>query len=113
MVFRPRISFKTGINPSILSSFPLNGNYTGTQKLLLARTRIFGTKIGYLPPNCRCTTGSGVHPFRKVFYGRNLLRPYNLMLRDFDRYFPWIQDHYEGEFHRTKKAMKAEQVRGL
>lgn len=46
MVFLPRISFKTGINPSLLSSFPTNGKYTGTQKLLLVQTRIFGTKIG-------------------------------------------------------------------
>jgi hypothetical protein len=47
MVFIRRISFKTGINPSLLSSFPMDGKYTGTQKLLLVQSRIFGTKIGY------------------------------------------------------------------
>ena len=46
MVYVPRISLKTGINPSLLRSFPIDGNYTGTQKLMLVRTRIFGTKIG-------------------------------------------------------------------
>ena len=46
MVFIPRISFKTGINPSLVRSFPTDGNYTGTQKLLLTKTRIFGNKIG-------------------------------------------------------------------
>jgi hypothetical protein len=46
MVYFPRISFKTGINPSILRSFPTDGNFTGTQKLMLTRTRIFGNKIG-------------------------------------------------------------------
>jgi hypothetical protein len=46
MVFVPRISLKTGINPSILRSFPVDGSYNGTQKLMLVRTRIFGTKIG-------------------------------------------------------------------
>ena len=45
MVFIPRIVFKTGIHPSALSKFPTDGNYTGTQRLLLAQTRIFGTKI--------------------------------------------------------------------
>jgi hypothetical protein len=46
MVYFPRISFKTGINPSILRSFPVDGKYTGTQKLMLTRTRIFGNQIG-------------------------------------------------------------------
>ena len=46
MVFLPRISFKTGIMPSLLRTFPADGNYTGTQKLMLASSRIFGTKIG-------------------------------------------------------------------
>lgn len=46
MVYVPRISLKTGMNPSLLRSFPSDGNYTGTQKLLLTRTRIFGLKIG-------------------------------------------------------------------
>lgn len=47
MVFIPRIPFKTGILPSVLRTFPPNGQYTGTQKLMLTSTRIFGTKIGY------------------------------------------------------------------
>jgi len=47
MVYIPRIPFKTGINPSLLRTFPANGQYTGTQKLMLTATRIFGTKIGY------------------------------------------------------------------
>ncbi len=45
MVYVPRISLKTGINPSVVRSFPTDGNYTGTQKLMLIRTRIFGSKI--------------------------------------------------------------------
>lgn len=45
MVYIPRLTFKSGINPSILAKFPMNGKYTGTQKLLLTRTRIFGDKI--------------------------------------------------------------------
>jgi hypothetical protein len=48
MVYIPRITFKTGINPSIISTFPTDGKYTGTQKLLLTRTRIFGDKIRYI-----------------------------------------------------------------
>lgn len=48
MPYIPRISFKTGINPSMVRNFPVDGNYTGTQKLMLTATRIFGTKIGYL-----------------------------------------------------------------
>ena len=51
MVFYPRISFKTGVFPSLVRSFPTDGKYAGTQRLLLTATRIFGTKIGYLPPN--------------------------------------------------------------
>ena len=47
MVFIPRLSFKTGINPSLIAWFPTNGQYSGTQKLLLSRTRIFGNKIRY------------------------------------------------------------------
>jgi hypothetical protein len=47
MVYYPRITFKTGILPSLVRSFPTNGLYGGTQKLLLTSTRIFGTKIGY------------------------------------------------------------------
>lgn len=46
MVYKPRISWKTGINPSLLATFPKDGKYTGTQKLMLVRTRIFGDKIG-------------------------------------------------------------------
>ena len=46
MVYYPRISFKTGILPSLVKSFPADGNYTGTQKLMLSSSRIFGTKIG-------------------------------------------------------------------
>lgn len=45
MVYIPKINFKTGINPSVLSRFPTNGQYSGTQKLMLAQVRIFGTKI--------------------------------------------------------------------
>ena len=48
MVYVPRISLKTGINPSLFRSFPTDGNFTGTQKLMLTQTRIFGTKIGYM-----------------------------------------------------------------
>lgn len=48
MPYIPRISFKTGLNPSLVRSFPPDGNYTGTQKLLLTNTRIFGSKIGYV-----------------------------------------------------------------
>ena len=47
MVYIPRISFKSGINPSVLSKFPTDGSYTGTQKLLLTQSRIFGNKIRY------------------------------------------------------------------
>lgn len=48
MVYIPRISFKSGISPSLLAWFPTNGKYSGTQKLLLTRTRIFGNKIRYM-----------------------------------------------------------------
>ena len=47
MVYIPRISFKTGVNPSLVRTFPTNGQYTGTQRLMLTSSRIFGTKIGY------------------------------------------------------------------
>lgn len=47
MVYIPRVCFKTGISPSALSQFPTNGKYSGTQKLLLTKTRIFGNKIRY------------------------------------------------------------------
>lgn len=45
MVYIPRITFKTGINPSLISQFPVSAPYSGTQKLMLSRTRIFGDKI--------------------------------------------------------------------
>lgn len=48
MVYYPRVSFKTGIFPSAVRSFPTNGNYSATQRLMLTSTRIFGTKIGYV-----------------------------------------------------------------
>ena len=47
MPYFPRISFKTGILPSLVRSFPTDGQYAGTQRLMLTATRIFGTKIGY------------------------------------------------------------------
>ena len=45
MVYIPRLNFKSGISPSIVALFPTNNKYSGTQKLLLTRTRIFGNKI--------------------------------------------------------------------
>lgn len=47
MVYIPRINFKTGVLPSLVRNFPTDGNYTGTQKLMLTASRIFGNKIGY------------------------------------------------------------------
>jgi hypothetical protein len=47
MVYIPRVTFKTGVFPSLVRTFATDGNYTGTQKLLLSSSRIFGTKIGY------------------------------------------------------------------
>jgi hypothetical protein len=47
MVYIPRINFKTGVLPSLVRTFPTDGNYTGTQKLMLTASRIFGNKIGY------------------------------------------------------------------
>jgi hypothetical protein len=46
MVYYPRVSFKTGVFPSLLRTFPTNGQYAGTQRLVLTSSRIFGTKIG-------------------------------------------------------------------
>jgi hypothetical protein len=48
MVYIPRVNFKTGIFPSLVRSFAADGNYTGTQKLMLTSSRIFGNKIGYI-----------------------------------------------------------------
>lgn len=45
MVYIPRLNFKSGISPSLIAQFPLGNKFTGTQKLLLTRTRIFGNKI--------------------------------------------------------------------
>lgn len=45
MVYIPRINFKSGINPSVLAFFPTDGKFSGTHKLMLARTRIFGDKF--------------------------------------------------------------------
>ncbi len=47
MVYIPRLTFKSGINPSRIAWFPTDGKYSGTQKLMLTRTRIFGDKIRY------------------------------------------------------------------
>lgn len=47
MVYYPRINFKTGVLPSLVRTFAPDGNYTGTQKLMLTSSRIFGTKIPY------------------------------------------------------------------
>lgn len=47
MVYIPRLTFKSGINPSLLATFPINGQYSGTQRLFLTRTRIFGQPITY------------------------------------------------------------------
>jgi hypothetical protein len=40
----------------MVRNFPVDGNYTGTQKLMLTASRIFGTKIGYSSSNpaARC-----------------------------------------------------------
>ena len=46
MSYRKLLKFKTGNNPSPVNMFPYDGNYTGTQKLLLIRSRLFGHKIG-------------------------------------------------------------------
>ena len=48
MVYIPRLTFKSGINPSIVAWFPTNGQYSATQKLMLTRTRIFGDKIRFI-----------------------------------------------------------------
>ena len=48
MVYIPRVTFKTGISPSVISQFPVTGQYSGTQKLMLTRTRIFGDKYRYI-----------------------------------------------------------------
>lgn len=51
MVYIPRLTFKSGINPSILARFPTDGKYSGTQRLMLTRTRIFGDKIRFINNN--------------------------------------------------------------
>jgi hypothetical protein len=52
MPYFPRINYKTGINPSIVDTFDLK-NLTGTQKLLLIGSRIFGNRIGGNLPSGR------------------------------------------------------------
>jgi hypothetical protein len=47
MVYIPRLNFKSGISPSLVALFPTDNKFSGTQKLLLTRTRIFGNKIRY------------------------------------------------------------------
>ena len=59
MSYRRLYSFKTGISPSLLDSFPTDGKYSGTQKLLLIRTRIFGDKIGYILCYSEASTPQG------------------------------------------------------
>ena len=45
MVFVKRPTFKTGINPSMLTTIDMK-NLTPTQKMILARNRIWGNIIG-------------------------------------------------------------------
>ena len=46
MVYIPRITFKTGIGASVIRTFPVDGKYNGTQRLMLTSSRIFGTNYG-------------------------------------------------------------------
>ncbi len=45
MAFLKRPSFRLGIKPSVASDFDMN-NLTGTQKVMLASSRIFGYTLG-------------------------------------------------------------------
>merc|ERR1739838_128614 len=99
MVFIPRIVFKSGIHPSALSKFPTDGNYTGTQRLLLAQTRIFGTKIS---GNLR----SGIKPFRSVRRARFEGLEHRLDMNNIQTTYPFMKSTEDANYYKLLKQAR-------
>ena len=78
------MTFKTGVNPSIRSSFNMEC-LTGTQKVMLASSRIFGDSIG---GNMR----NGNRPLRANLKGAKRLSIFDIPIWDEKEWFPQLND---------------------
>lgn len=78
-------SFKTGVNPCIRNQIDMN-YLTGTQKLMLANTRIFGTTI---PANMR----NGNRVLKAPLKGAKRLSIFEVPIWNHRYWFPYFRDH--------------------
>ncbi len=90
MPYLKYFTFKTGTNPSVRSSFDLNC-LTGSQKLQLASSRIFGNAIG---GNMR----SGNRALRAHLKGAKALSIFEIPIWDHQQWFPYLKDFENSEF---------------
>lgn len=90
MVYFKFPKFKTGSNPSIIHQFNVNA-LTGTQKLMLAHSRIFGTNI---PGNAQ--TGNKI--LRRPLKGAKRLSIFEIPIWNHKIWFPFLRDHQNDQF---------------
>ncbi|KAL4454911.1 hypothetical protein ABPG74_006293 [Tetrahymena malaccensis] len=96
-------NFKMGINPSLRSKLnPLA--LTGSQKIMLASSRIFGTNIS---GNLR----SGNQELQKKFSPEKELAEFNTYAHDLASGFPWVQYYEQKE--RNKMMIELRKMRIL
>lgn len=97
------LSFKTGINPSIKSRFDLNC-LTGTQKLMLASSRIFGNSYN---GNER----AGTRVMRSNLRGAKRLSIFEIPIWNHKHWFPFLRDFDREDF--KSELVEARRMRVL
>ncbi|KRX05331.1 hypothetical protein PPERSA_00632 [Pseudocohnilembus persalinus] len=108
MVFLKVPKFKTGITPSKANQFDLN-NLTGTQKIQLAGSRIFGYTIGG-------NKSSGAKVLQKNLQMKKVHQSmYQIPIWDVSWAYPWISYEYEKQRFRmlTDKRKMRILMRGV
>ena len=92
MPFIKYYTFKTGVNPSLRGN--LDPKFlTGTQKLMLTTSRIFGNRI---PGNAP----SGVRAIRAPLKGAKRMSMLDIPVWDYQQWFPFVQDFEKNEFRQ-------------
>ena len=84
MPFLKHLTFKTGVNPSLRSRIDVN-SLTGTQKLQLTASRVFGNMV-------MGNQSSGRKELRKNLKGQRMMERYALPLWDMERVMPGMVD---------------------
>ncbi|KAM3140137.1 hypothetical protein pb186bvf_007690 [Paramecium bursaria] len=84
MGYHRLMSFRLGIRPSVRQQFDMN-NLTGTQKLLLVQSRIFGTQFGGNLQN-------GRQELQRAPVGQRRFEQYQVPVHNPSQVFPFMQD---------------------